>query len=272
MSWTDIGQGGGGDFLKIETGKKIKVHVLSEEPYSFFQHFFNSIQRGAVCPGEECPACADGTKEHKKRAAHSLVVMTEAGEIKVWTASNTVMQAVKNIHDTYVDSGGIGGVDLVIIRTGTGLETKYGITPVPAAIDTSGVDMAALPVLEEINPPATVDDVASMLAGVDPSAEFNPEELEEEAVAAAEAQVAAQTPPPAQVKPKPIAAQAKPNGSADPKLPVLKDIMQALATNPKYRTPQAKALLIKKCAPGKSTVSSLTLQELMKVRSELKKA
>jgi hypothetical protein len=54
-------------------------------------------------------------------------------------------------------------------------------------------------------------------------------------------------------------------------MPLVKEILGLLATNAKYKTQQAKAALFKACAPGKLTMSAMTLQDLIKVRNALKK-
>lgn len=268
MGWQEVGLSAGGqDYIKVKAGQKVKVHVLSAEPYTFFQHFFNTIQRSAVCPGDGCPACAANDKDMRKRTQHSFVVADEEGNVKVWNMGNETAEKVKNIYDTYESS--LDSVDLVVNRTGTGKDTSYGVTPVAAKIDVSSVDMEALPNLEEIHAPASAEDIEKMMAGIDPAQEFDPSKLE----AASEGPTPVEDAPaeeeaPPKPAPKPV-AKATPNG--DPKQPVIQQIMKLLSTSVKYKAMPARQSLFKRCAPGKGTVSAMTLQELIRVRGELLK-
>lgn len=283
MGWPEVGQGSGSsDFLKLDAGQTVKLHVLSEEPHSFFSHFFQSIKRSAVCPGEDCPCCATQDKETGKRMQHSFYVRDSEGNTKVWTMGNRVAETIKNIFDTY---GGLADVDLVVKRTGSDKNTKYGITPVPTKIDVSDVDVSTLTPLEEINAPATAEVIEQMMAGVDPGAEFDPSKLEqaaeepatEEAAATEEEAAEEEAAPPPVKKPapkpaaKPAARPAVPASNGADRTVVVKEIMTLLAKSAKYKTLQARGLLFKKCAPGKTAVASMTLPELIKVRNELKK-
>lgn len=278
MGWNEVGQSAGGqDFLKFEAGKKVKIHVLSEEPHSFYQHFFDSIRRSAVCPGEGCPACELNDKAHAKRMQHSFYVVDDLGQPKVWTMGNRLAEQVKNIYDTY---SGLSDVDLVVVRTGTDKNTKYGVTPVPVTIDVSGVDMSILTPLEEINEPTSVEEIEQMVNGIDPRGEFSaPKDEAEEAATeepATEEVAEEEAPEPVAKKPAPKPA-AKPAPKAPTAAPgadrtaVVKEIMLLLAKSAKYKALPARSLLFKKCAPGKTTVASMTLPELLKVRNELKK-
>ena len=83
MSWDDVKEGGSGQFLTIEAGQKTKVHILSDEPYSFRQYFNRSINKGCVVP--------DDFANKEARARHAMVVWDmDAGEVKVWAMSATV--------------------------------------------------------------------------------------------------------------------------------------------------------------------------------------
>lgn len=280
MGWEDVGQGGGGDFLKIEPGSKVRLHVLSEEPHSYWQYFNDKIQRGVVVP--------DGydAGNEKLRRQHALAIFNmDAKEAKVWLMGNRVAGEIKNIFDNYQ---GLSTIDLIVSRTGTGKSTKYAVVPVPTKFQDSWLEGLTIPEPTEIKAlqPAEDDVIQALMAGQDPSADFQEPAAEETAQAETPAEEtaapeesfeeAAEEPAPkAVVKPqakpavKPIAAKPAATGG-DPRAPYIRAITHKLMTTPKFKDPKVRIALIKRISKAKSAVSQLSLDELKKLQPLVK--
>lgn len=281
MAWGDVGVGGGGgNFLKLKAGEKTMLHVLSEEPTSFFQHFFQSINRGATCPGQDCPACASGQKEFRKRAQHVFVVYDyKDKQVKLWAMGNETAEQVKNVYDTYDSS--LAGVDLQVTRTGTGRDTKYGVVPKQTRFQESFVEGQEQPDPEESSKPASAEDIQQMMEGVNPAESFDPEKLEETGDGAKGGSddpwgdEAGEKTPPAPAKPsgkgawptggaKSAPAKANGNGSAvssSERMQLIRKVMHAFSTKPAFKDPKARLAALKKVSK-KTITSQLSIDEL----------
>lgn len=303
MGWRDIGTGGGGggaNWLKVKAGEKAMIHVISSEPHSFNSHFFQQLQKGATCPGEGCPACALKDKDHRPRWQHALVVYSYADKsCKIWVMSNTTAEQVKNIYDTYKS---LSKVDLAVSRTGSGLDTKYGVVPFGTKWKDAMLP-AEVPDLDEVLKPATPEAIEQMLAGIDPATDFDPEKLESGAAAPAEEswnepapavpdEDAAETPvdeapaepagdawsdTPAEDTPPPAPKATAPKAAAKPaaaapneRLDLMKKVLHKFATHPKMKAPGAKDKIVLQIAKTKKTVSQLSVDELKRILALLK--
>lgn len=160
MAWKDINENGGtGGILSLQAGESALVHVIGE-PKSFWEHFFQAMQRSLICPHRGCPAC--NNDKTKARLRHAFIVYDlNEKQIKTWTVSNTVALAVKNIWESY--GGDLSEVDLKIKRTGTGLSTKYSVVPVKTSYDEEMIAGMDLPDLNATFAPATEEEIKSML-------------------------------------------------------------------------------------------------------------
>ncbi len=125
MGWDDIKENDS-DFLKIEAGKNIRIHLLASEPQKHVNHFVN--KKPVPCTGPACETCAAG---EKKRVSFTASVFNLASK-KESTLEQGIMvwKQIKTIKEAY--NGNLDGVDLVISREGAGpTDTKYTVVPVP---------------------------------------------------------------------------------------------------------------------------------------------
>lgn len=160
MAWKDINENGGtGGILSLQAGESALVHIIGE-PKSFWEHFFQAMQRSLICPHRGCPAC--NNDKTKARLRHAFIVYDlNEKQVKTWAVSNTVALAVKNVWESY--GGDLSEVDLKIKRTGTGLSTKYSVVPVKTSYDEAMVAGVDLPDLDSIFAPATEEEIKAML-------------------------------------------------------------------------------------------------------------
>jgi len=281
MGWRDIGIGGGqSGYLKIAAGEKKMIHVLlkpGEEPHTFSQHYFKDLNRGAVCPGAGCPACESKLKELRPRYQHAIAIYSYTEkETKLWIMSNEVAQQVKTIYEGYKT---FDGHDLSVTRIGTGLETKYVVVPFNTRFQSSMVSEVPNP--EEVLAPADIETIETMMTGVDPATEFNPEKIEKELekpVADADpwggigqqpqnesAPAYAETADgwdksitPASPAPVTVVAQAP----AVDRTNLMKQVLHKFATHAKLKPKGAKEKFLVQFAPGKKTISQASIVEL----------
>lgn len=99
--------GGGGLFLKLEDGKPVKVR-LGSEPYIFNSEYLGNVSTKY--------AWAVYNRSEDKGQVLQLPL--------------TAFRMIQNIAADD-DWGDPTGYDITITRTGTGKETKYGVTPSP---------------------------------------------------------------------------------------------------------------------------------------------
>lgn len=305
MGWNDVTEGGGGDYLKLKAGEKVRVHVLladGEEPFTHFSIYNKEIKKGARVAEDYVP-----TGALKKRKQHAVNVFDlNASVVKVWVMSNTTAMELKNLFE---QNGSLEGHDLIIKRTGTELETKYSVQPAMdgCQYDPSFIEGVTLPDLPTILAVESDERIAAVEAGLDPddgepAAEDAPAEAPAEDAPAEPSDSAEDTPaeeeqpaPPPARKPAPPAkpapgkpAPAKPapgkaapaptaNGAdAAKKANLIKVILQKKATKAKFKDPKAwSAVLLaatkSAAAPkGKSVLSALSIQELTKLDSLIK--
>jgi hypothetical protein len=307
MGWNDVGMSAGGkDIMKWKPQEKVVLHVISEEPKSFYQFFNQTIQRGVVLP--------DGFKdpEIKARAQHAFVVWSYRDEApKIWILGNRVAAQLKGIFDSY--DGTLDGIDLTVTRNGDGKETTYILVPKPSKFDQAKLEGVELPDLEVSFAANTEEEIENLKNGIAPGgdeeggvppaddgdgaapAEEPPAEEEttpaegtapEDASPAEEpedeeAQLAAQL---AALKAKKAAAAkvaagkpapgkpavGKPAATVgDPRIALVKTITHKFATNAKFKTPAARMAAIKGVAKGKTTLSQLSVQELQALSKKL---
>lgn len=270
MGWNSIGEGGGGDdFLKIEPGSKVVMHVLSEEPFSFWQIYNEQAKRSAVVP--------DDFPGKKSRRHAFLVWLMQEKQVKVWIVSNTTGKAIRNIYEGYGNS--LGTVDLQVSRIGKGLDTEYGVVPLPTKFKEEWLADLQIPVLEEMQSLFAADEetINKIAGGQDPTTEFN-----EPAQEAAEEVPTEEPTPESEPEPEPAPAPAKTaarpttvarpaanghangNGASDARIKLVRQVMHVFATKPKYKDQKARAAVLKQVSK-KQIVSQLSADELAKL-------
>lgn len=284
MAWNDVGMNAGGaDFMKFESGKTKKVHVLGEaegapsEPKSFFQYYNQDVQRGVVVPrGYKDPSI-------KIRAQHAFLVWSFEDEaVKVWAVGNRVAQSLKGTLEAY--EGSFATIDLMVKRNGQGLETTYIITPKPTEFDASVIEGVELPDLETLFAENTPEEIEDLKNGIVPSSDGAAEGAEE--TPAEESPAEEETPADdsaedtgggtatmtrTATKPTATKAPAKPAAPAtDPRIKLVKDITAKFAKSAKYKTPVARTALIKQVSKGKTALTQLSVAELTKLNGLIK--
>ncbi|MFA5936709.1 MAG: hypothetical protein WC822_02410 [Candidatus Paceibacterota bacterium] len=262
MGWNEVGKGGGsGDYLKLEPGQKVKVHILSDEPFSFAQVYNSDIKRGVRVPDD---FKRDGVKP---RFQHAVVVWSmDDAAIRVWIMSNTTGKKLKNIFDSI---GALSEVDIILARVGSGLDTEYSVVNVPTKFDPSVIEGVELPVLEELLAPESEETIDKVLAGEDPSTSFDPDALEKEAGEPEKKDAAP-------AKPAPAKPEGGNGNGGNEKTDLLRKCIHAFSTKPKYKDPKAKTAAIasatksKALPKGKAMLSQCSLDELKRVYASVK--
>lgn len=128
MSWDDIKENES-DFIKIEAGKNVKIHLLSQEPEKHVSHFVTKGKPPEACLGPACELCKAGNKNRLSFTASVFNMGTKKEQkmeqgIMVW-------KQIKTIKEAY--GGNLDTVDLMITREGAGQnDTKYTVVPVPS--------------------------------------------------------------------------------------------------------------------------------------------
>lgn len=183
MTWGDVKKrqgGSGAAYLTIKDGEAKKIHIIDDEPHSFYSVFFNAIKKSANVDPDNNPC--KGVKGFDTRIRHAINVYDyDDQKIKVLIGSNEMFNQFKAIHEEW---GGFAEVDLKISREGTGFDTKYQVVPAAKCQwdDTliEGQDLFDLPTLLAPTPLETVE---KYMEGVDPGEDFDPAKLEGETVA-----------------------------------------------------------------------------------------
>jgi hypothetical protein len=125
MSWDSIKENDS-EFLKIEAGATVKVHILGETPEMRAEHFIE--KKPSKCTGPDCQTCRDGVD---KRTSWTISVFN------LGTKRQQVMQQGKSVFRQILkiremSEGSLAGVDFVISREGAGpKDTKYTVMAVP---------------------------------------------------------------------------------------------------------------------------------------------
>lgn len=185
MGWNDIQEnnaGSGAKFLKIKGGGTAVVHIIDDEPHSFKSVYFNALRKGAVVDPDNNPM--QGVKGFDLKTRHAINVYDYADNtIKVLAGSNEMFNTLKAIHSEW---GGFSDIDLKISRSGDGLDTKYTIVPTAKCRwNEAMMDGQVVFDLNEVFAPTPEATIKKYMQGVDPSGEFNAEELEAAALAEA---------------------------------------------------------------------------------------
>lgn len=272
MGWKDVGMNSGGrDFLKITDGERVKLHVISEEPHSFFSFFNQDLQRGVTLPA--------GFKdsEIKPRAQHALLVWSYRDEgVKIWVMGNKLAGQLDGIRESY--GGSLAEIDIVVTRKGSSKATVYIPVPKPTEFSAELIEGVELPDLEERLKPNTEEEIESFKAGVLPdsmmgdgagetaaTSSSDTEEDAEEVTGGAKTAVATKA------AGKTATTTGKPAVTGgDPKLALIKKVTHFFATSPKYKTPASRMAFIKSVAKGKTTLSQLSATELTLLANKLK--
>ncbi len=170
-SWDDVTEGGGGaNFLKVEAGESIVVHVLdgAKGPKVFHSVFFKDLNRGATVDPKSNPLGGlEGGYDIKKRYAFTVVDMSD-GQVKAFACGSQVANAIKGIFTEY---GNLDEMDVKISRQGSGLKTKYTVLPVKLKFTDEMIEGQEMPDLDEVFALTPDEDIEKLMRGEDPRAD-----------------------------------------------------------------------------------------------------
>lgn len=129
----DQNQSSSSEFLKIKSGEKVRIRIIAG-PMGFQQLYLETGEqrRGLNLPfGAQLPG-------YKPRAQYAFEVLIldggNAGTHKVLTAGQKMAEQLRDIRKEW---GSLDRCDVIISKTGTGLETKWSAVPVPATKQTA---------------------------------------------------------------------------------------------------------------------------------------
>jgi hypothetical protein len=128
MSYTNI-EIEGGKFLKIESGKPVDIHILSESPVKRVIHGFGADKIN--CSGNEnCPACNEG-EIPKQRWLTNVYDRTDK-KVKIFEFGTSIARQIKAIAEMLEESQQtIHDVDLRIKAEGSGMAKEYTVMQKP---------------------------------------------------------------------------------------------------------------------------------------------
>lgn len=145
--------GGGGSFVKLGDKESI-VGIFKGDPYEFKQHYDNATKKGTLCPGTDCPKCAEGSKPAFRFRLN--LITYDGAEYKPWILEQgwNFYQDLKALHEGDHD---LEKTLVKITRNGTGNGTRYTIFPTKTVSpeDLSKINQVKLLKLEKEDAPAT---------------------------------------------------------------------------------------------------------------------
>lgn len=116
-------------FLRIKADKDHDVRLLNQEPSEIFKHQLPPPANPALCVGEEtCPYCQKGDDPTQKFVTN--VYDHTDGKVLIWEYGSTVARQLQAIYRMLQEENRqINDIDLKVSVTGSGLTTKYQVTP-----------------------------------------------------------------------------------------------------------------------------------------------
>lgn len=133
VGWGAIQENSGerADYVKFEAGKKVKLHILDDAPVQFSNHPLAGGAQGRPerCKGANCPFCAKPLDYGKKTRYAISVFAFDTNQPKVLEGGTQIFAGISAAVEAY--EGNIKAFDIIITRTGAGLETRYTVVPVP---------------------------------------------------------------------------------------------------------------------------------------------
>lgn len=133
VGWSAIQENTGerADYVKLEAGKKTRLHILDENPIQFSVHPIAGGAQGRPerCKGKDCPFCAKPLDYGKKTRYAVSVFAFDTNQPKVLEGGTQIFAGISAAVEAY--EGQTKAFDIIINRTGAGLETRYTVVPVP---------------------------------------------------------------------------------------------------------------------------------------------
>lgn len=127
MGYGDIEIKTVGKFLKIEAGVPRDVRILNDTPGQKLLHGFG--KETVPCGGEGCLICEKGTEPVRQRFVTNVYDFTTK-RVLLWEFGSMIAKQLKKIDESLSEENKkITDVDLKVEATGSGMNTKYSVTP-----------------------------------------------------------------------------------------------------------------------------------------------
>lgn len=162
MSWNDVKKHSQkGDFLKLRSGEKARIHVLDDEPHTSYEIYCDDLRQGAKVPeGYKLPEPLNASVKH------SVVVYNlDRKEVQILTLSQTTAEKFEAINESYKNNGGFTGIDVEISRKGDGFDTEYFPVVVPMQFRPEMLENAAVPDLSRVFAVSDEELIQSVIPG-----------------------------------------------------------------------------------------------------------
>ena len=115
---------GSTNFKTLEEGDNV-VRILGQYIFRNMHYVPEGQRRYIVCCGENCPLCAKGDMP-KLSYYVNVLDRDDADTIKILRFGISVKRKIQNLISKY---GDVANYDIIITRTGKGLDTSYEILP-----------------------------------------------------------------------------------------------------------------------------------------------
>lgn len=150
VGWENIieNSGGGADWLKLESGKKTKIHILDDAPIQFVQHSHKTEKmKPERCKGKDCTYCLD-KDNYRSRVRYAIAVFNmDEKKIQALEQGPQVFKQINAAREAY--EGNLKNADIIVSKTGSGQETRYTAIPVPTTFKDEMVkDLEPLDILK----------------------------------------------------------------------------------------------------------------------------
>ena len=122
------------DYVKIAAGKQTRLHLYTDTLVEFYTHRPKANNKGFPerCDGPACLMCQKPAEFDRKRRYAVAVFNADAKAMQVLEQGPAVFNQIKNIWTAY--NKDLNAVDLLVSKTGEGLNTVYTVVPMPTTI------------------------------------------------------------------------------------------------------------------------------------------
>ena len=166
MDWENLPEPQQNEFntMKLKEGKNV-IRIVSN-PAQIAVHWEKDISgttHKVICSKTNaCPICQKGKKAQNRFQMN--VIDRADGQVKILECGKTIFDSIRNFAKDE-DYGKPTKYDFTIVKSGSGLETKYDVIPKPKKEPLTEAEKelvkAATPI-EEINNPATIEEINNL--------------------------------------------------------------------------------------------------------------
>ena len=175
MSWNDVTRENNASnekipYTKFENGNTA-IRILDDEPFSFWQHWFQNQQTSITCPGKDCPVC-NIIKQMKANKEKPIYNSSQRHAIRIWNYATNQMEVMiqgkvffSQLHDLLKEVGDLRTYDIKVIRKGSGTDTTYNLLPsAPSEFVLEGKEISDVD-FEELFKSPTHDEILQLMEG-----------------------------------------------------------------------------------------------------------